>query len=357
MGRSTAPSRWRTALRGGLPVLLIGLLAGCGMIPPEPETEAARDVFNLFNIVLVMGTVVFIGVEGFIIYAIFRYRRRDDRLPEQLHGNTLVEIIWTAIPTVIVLVLFVLSIITLTRVEARAANPNVDIEVTGFQWQWQFRYLDDDNDPTNDVTIVGSPAEPPVMVVPVGQSVHLTLTSSDVIHSFYVPHFLIKRDLFPQTGDQPNNELEFTVTQEGTYSGQCAEFCGDLHARMTFSVEALTPADYQTWLAARKAGETPAPSTEPTGPTLQLSAQNIAFDTKQLEAPAGQPFQIQFDNLEGVVHNVSIFSGNEKLFTGDPITGPDAQITYQIDALPPGQYTFICDYHPVPDMTGTLTVQ
>lgn len=352
-----APSRWRSALRGGLPLLLIGLLAGCGLIPPEPQTETAREVFGLYNVVFVMGALVFVGVEGFIVYAIFRYRRRDDRLPEQLHGNTLVEIIWTAIPTVIVLILFVLSIITLTRLEARAANPSVDIEVTGFQWQWQFHYLDGDDDPSNDVTIVGSPAAPPVMVVPVGQSVRLSLTSADVIHSFYVPHFLIKKDLFPLAGDEEPNELEFTVTQAGTYSGQCAEFCGDLHASMTFSVEAMEPADYDEWLAAAKAGETPAPSTEPTGETLELSAQDIAFDTKQLDATADQPFQIQFTNLEGVVHNVSIFSGNEKLFTGDPITGPDAVITYQIPALPPGEYTFICDYHPVPDMTGTLTVQ
>ena len=111
----------------------------------------------LYNIVLAMGTVVFLGVEGFIVYSVFRYRRSDDRLPPQTHGNNLVEIIWTAIPTVIVLILFMLSIVTLARVEA-AGSPDagVDIEVDGFQWQWQFRYLDDD--PAEDYTVVGSPA-------------------------------------------------------------------------------------------------------------------------------------------------------------------------------------------------------
>ena len=88
------------------------------MIPPEPKTDAAQSVFTLYNITLAMGAVVFLGVEGFIVYSIFRYRRRDDRLPSQTHGNTLVEIIWTAIPTVIVLILFVLSVVTLARVEA-----------------------------------------------------------------------------------------------------------------------------------------------------------------------------------------------------------------------------------------------
>ncbi len=359
MGMSTALSRWRNALRGGALLVLLALLAGCGMIPPEPETETAESVFTLYNIVFAMGVAVFIGVEGFIVYAVFRYRRRDDRLPEQTHGNNLVEIIWTAIPTVIVLVLFVLSATTLGRVEARAPQPGLTIEVTGFQWQWQFRYLDDDGDAANDHTVVGSPAAPPAMVVPVGEPIRLQLTSADVIHSFYVPQFLIKRDMFPPVaGEDEMNELEFTVNEPGTYTGQCAEFCGDLHARMTFTVEAMPRAEFDTWLAAGKAGETPAPSTDGGGPTLEISADQIAFDTKELSAPADTAFQIQFTNLEGVIHNVSIYDAEgETIFLGDPITGPDAEITYQIPALPPGEYTFICDYHPVADMTGILTVQ
>lgn len=358
MGRSTVLTRWRTPLRGGSLLLLVVFLAGCGMIPPEPETETAESVFTLYNIVFAMGVAVFVGVEAFIVYAIFRYRRRDDRLPAQTHGNSLVEVIWTAIPTVIVLVLFILSAITLGRVEAREPAPGLTIEVTGFQWQWQFRYLDDDDDAANDVSVVGSPAAPPAMVVPAGEPIRLLLTSSDVIHSFYVPQFLIKRDMFPPVNDEPMNELEFTVKEPGTYTGQCAEFCGDLHARMTFSVEAMSRADFDEWLAGARAGETPAPSSEPGGPTLEISADQIAFDTKQLSAPADTAFEIEFTNLEGVVHNVSIFDENgEKLFTGEAITGPDTTVTYQIPALPAGEYTFICDYHPVADMTGILTVQ
>jgi cytochrome c oxidase subunit 2 len=305
-----------------------------------------------------MGVAVFLGVEGFIVYAIFRYRRRDDRLPEQTHGNNLVEIIWTAIPTVIVLVLFVLSAITLGRVEARAPEPGLTIEVTGFQWQWQFRYLDGDDNAENDVTVVGSPATPATMVVPVGEPIRLQLTATDVIHSFYVPQFLIKRDMFPPGPGAPDNELEFTIKEAGTYSGQCAEFCGDLHARMTFTVEAMERAAFNEWLAAARAGETPAPSVEPSGPTLELSADQVAFDVKELSAPADTGFQIHLVNREALVHNVSIIDANgEHVFTGDDITGPDAEITYQIPPLPPGEYTFICDFHPVADMTGTLTVE
>lgn len=360
MGRKPAPSRLRNALRLGTLVLLPVLLGACGMIPPEPVTETASEVFNLYNIVFAMGVVVFIGVEAFIVYAIFRYRRRDDRLPDQLHGNTLVEIVWTGIPTVIVLILFVLSAITLGRVEATTPDPGVTVEVNGFQWQWEFRYQDGDEDPENDLTIVGSPAQPPVMVVPVGEPIRVILTSSDVIHSFFVPNFLIKRDMIPTPEGEDPQQIEFVITEPGTYAGQCAEFCGELHARMTFSLEAVERAAYDQWLEDARQGDggaPPPPSGQPGGTVLEISADQVAFDVDSLTAPAGEPFQIHLTNLEGLIHNVSIYLDEEEIFIGDPITGPDAEITYEIPALEPGTYTFICDFHPVADMTGTLIVE
>ena len=295
MPTTAARSRLRTALRVVLPLLVLAIAAGCGMIPPEPKTEAAKSVFTLYNIVLAMGTVVFVGVEGFIVYSIFRYRRRDDRLPPQTHGNTLVEIIWTAIPTVIVLILFVLSDHDPRTVEARRIRRSggVNIEVDGFQWQWQFRYLDDDTNPANDYSVVGSPASPAVMVVPVGEPVRLTLVSHDVIHSFFVPQFLIKRDLIPFPEGETPNKLEFTVTEEGTYHGQCAEFCGNLHAQMTFSVQAMAPDKFDKWLADAKAGNTPPPSVQPGGEVIDLVAADIAFDKHELRVAADTPWTLR----------------------------------------------------------------
>ena len=106
MSRPTARPRIRALLRAGALFALAILATSCGMVPPEPHTNEAKQVFWLYNVVLAMGAVVFFGVEGFIVYSIVRYRRRDDRLPTQVHGNNLVEVIWTAIPTVIVLILF-----------------------------------------------------------------------------------------------------------------------------------------------------------------------------------------------------------------------------------------------------------
>jgi cytochrome c oxidase subunit II len=331
-------------------VLLLGLLAGC-MLPSQPHTEAAKDVFNLYLLVLGLALIVFIGVEGFILYAVFRYRRKkgDDVLPEQLHGNTLVEIIWTAIPTVIVFVLFTFSMITLGEVEARADEPGATIEVDGFQWQWTFNYEE-------GATVTGRPDQPPVMVVPVNEPVRLILKSLDVNHSFYVPEFLIKRDLIDYGDARAPNELEFTVTEEGTYAGQCAEFCGTGHADMKFAVQAMSRADYDAWIQANIAGETPAPSggAAECGTTISIVASNTQFDIDSFEVPAGMPFCIEFENQDAIPHNVAIYDGGTALFQGEFLNQPGS-ITYQVPALDAGAYTFECEAHPQA-MVGDVTV-
>jgi len=329
-----------------LPALL---LPGCPF-PPAPMTTEAEEVRTLFLVIFGLGAIVFVGVEGFLIYAVIRYRRKDDRLPEQHHGNTKVEIVWTVIPTVIVLILFVTSMITLGNITARSDDP-VRIEVEGQQFSWTFRY-------ENGYAVTGNPLDPPILVVPTGQAVRLALVSQDVIHSFFVPAFLVKTDVVPFGQNQAPNELEFTVTTPGTYRGQCAEFCGTLHADMTFAVQAMEPADFDAWLAtAANATPTPAASAPPNVHVVELTADNIAFNVLELQVPAGEPFVIRFTNAEGVDHNVAIFDGETALFTGSMVTGPDVTVDYLVDPLEPGEYTFICDFHPIPAMTGTLTVR
>jgi cytochrome c oxidase subunit 2 len=353
-----ARPRNRALLRAGALLALALVATACGMVPGEPHTKEAKEVFWLYNVVLIMGAIVFVGVEGFIIYSVFRYRRRDDRLPTQIHGNNLIEVVWTAIPTVIVLILFVLSTLTLNSISQAATHPGVVIEVEGKQWSWVFHYLDDDGDPSNDVIVQGTAHSGGVMAVPVGEPIHLKLVSHDVIHSFYVPAFLVKRDLVPLPEAKAPNELEFTVTEEGTYAGQCAEFCGDLHAQMTFSVQAMSRADFDAWLEGIRSGApSPAPSVGADAPVLTLTAANIAFDTHDLEVAAGTPFKIELTNNDAVDHNVGIYQGQDEIFRGDAVTGPGQKVTYVIDALEAGEYTFMCDFHPGPAMTGTLTVK
>ncbi len=199
------------------------------------------------------------------------------------------------------------------------------------------------------------------MDVPAGKMVHLSLRSNDVIHAFYVPQFLFKRDVVPGR----ENTFEFTVnaTDAGqTFRGQCAELCGTYHGSMLFSVKALSPAAYDTWLADQiaKAKATPAPSAPTSGVpgaiTLELAAKDVAFDKSTLEAPADKPFSIHFQNNDASVsHNVAIKDANgQEVFHGDIFMGVDAK-TYSVPALAAGSYTFVCSVHP--QMTGTLTVK
>jgi cytochrome c oxidase subunit II len=340
-------SRVRTLLRIGIPLLLIAMTASGCLLPPDPATDAGQDVFNLYLIVLALAAIVFIGVEGFILYAIFRYRRKpgDDVLPEQHHGNTAVEIVWTIIPTVIVFILFGFSLVTLGEVEARAEEPGVEIRVEGFQWNWRFHYPDE---------VVSSPQgnEPPVLAVPVGEPVRLVLESIDVNHAFYVPQFLIKRDLIPVGENGRLNELEFVVNEAGTYAGQCAEFCGTAHADMRFTVEAMERADYDAWLAALASGEPPpAPGAEDCSTTIQLTASELAFDTNSIEVPAGEDFCVELTNDDTVAHDFGIV---ETEYNGDDVD-PGETITYLVPALEAGDYTFFCTLHPT-TMVGDLIV-
>ena len=318
-------------------------------------TDRSDSIQNLYDIVFYIAVAIFLLVEGLIVWTVFRYRRKstDTDLPPQTHGNNLIEVIWTVIPTAIVIFLFVMSWQSLNTVEARAATA-VNVRAVAAQFQWSFDYLDEQGNtlftqalPTGDT---GG------MVIPVDEPVHVELRANDVIHAFYVPKFLFKRDVV----QGKTNTFDFTVEEPGTYRGQCAELCGTFHGSMIFDVHAVPRAEYDTWVADQiaKANATPppAPSGEATGPTLEIAALNVAFDQSALQAPADAPFTIHFKNDDaGVPHNVEIKdpSGGQA-YLGAIINGV-AEIDYAVPPLPAGDYTFICTVHP--NMTGTLTVQ
>jgi cytochrome c oxidase subunit 2 len=191
-----------------------------------------------------------IGVGGvtyaLILWAVLHYRRRADRLPPQTRYHVPVEVAYTLIPVVIVLVLFGFTFRTSGEVTRLAEDPDVVIQVEGFQWQWSFWY------PDLDVRIVGTPERPPTMVVPVGRTVRLVLTGNDVIHAFYVPDFLFKRDTIPGVRTQ----VDFVMPRPGTYRGVCAEYCGLNHDDMDFFVRGVPEAEFRAW-AERQRVEAP----------------------------------------------------------------------------------------------------
>ncbi len=337
-------------------------LGGCQVVesfyPPKAVTEQGQSIRDLYDLVFAVAAVIFFVVEGAIVWAVIRYRRRptDTDLPPQIHGNNAIELVWTLIPTVIVAVLFYFSWQTLNTVDARDGTPEVKIRAVGSRFQWTFDYLAPDGQTVLFTQLA------PEMTIPAGELVQLSLRSPDVIHAFYVPQFLFKRDVVP--GRENVFDFKVDAADAGqTFRGQCAELCGALHGTMRFEVKALAPADYEAWLqqqvAAAQATPAPPSGEQPGGPTIEVSAKNIAFEQTALNAPANTPFTLKFTNGDpGIPHNVVIHGGTSladpAIFDGELFNGVDTRL-YPVPALKPGTYLFSCKVHP--NMTGTLTVQ
>jgi len=237
----------RRALVGRAAPVLAGFAAllcpACSSFgAPAGGTTQGEDINDLWRIFFVAGLVVAGIVIGLILWCVVRYRRRDgdEELPPQRGANVPIEIVYTVLPIATVFALFALTYTADHRVEGLAPNPAVTIHVTGFQWQWRFDYVD------AGVTVLGSPGQEPQMVLPMGETVRIELTSSDVIHSFYVPGFLFKRDAIPGR----TTAFDFRADRLGVYRGECAEFCGLDHAYMNFSVRVVSPGAFEAWLAS-----------------------------------------------------------------------------------------------------------
>ncbi|GIW17710.1 MAG: cytochrome c oxidase subunit II [Tepidiforma sp.] len=229
--------------------------AGWGM--PEPITDQAKRIQDLWVFTLIIALAVFFAVEGALLYAIFRYRKRSDELPKQTHGSTALEIVWTTIPVLIVITLFSYSFIVLRDVEKKAPSDALSIEVDGFQFSWQFTYdlarLGQGQAPAQEGTfsIIGTAAQEPTFVIPVGEPVEFRLKSNDVIHSFYLPNFHYKLDVVPGR----DNRFVITANQTGEFTGQCAELCGINHALMRFHVRVVERAEFDKWVAEQVANK------------------------------------------------------------------------------------------------------
>jgi cytochrome c oxidase subunit 2 len=343
-----------------------------GFAPPTPITVTGQDTQGIYRIVFTIAAIIFLLVEGLILFAVLRYRRTDEELPVQTHGNMIAEAAWTIVPAIIVISLFFLSINVQNKVEAKSPNPDVTIDVVGFQWQWTIGYgcpasyaTETTVQPATDCefSLTGLGSEGPDIHVPLGQTVHFRLHAADVIHAFYVPKFLYKKDVIPGRV----NNFDVIVEQPGTYSGQCAELCGLSHAQMFFTLTAEDRGAYDAWYAKQvetaNASPTPGPSGSggppPAGSVVQVSASNAtAFDQATLTAPAGTPLTIHFANKDpNVAHNFSIKGANPdgSDFIGLPLAQPGETLDYAAPALKAGTYTYYCSVHA--NMTGTLTVQ
>jgi cytochrome c oxidase subunit 2 len=226
--------------------LLLASAAVAGGCLPAPGTTQAQGIAWLYNIFLLGAAVVAATVWLPATWAVLRYRSRREapaELPEQVRGSVRLEALWTILPSLTVLVLFVLTYLVLTQVQARQEG-SVNVRVTAFRWGWQFAL------PDEQVTVTGVTGETPELVVPVREPLHVTLTATDVVHAFYVPAFLYKHDANPGR----DATFDLTITEPGSYGGQCAEFCGTFHSRMPFTIRGVERPEFERWVAERRAG-------------------------------------------------------------------------------------------------------
>lgn len=231
-----------------LSALLLGALAlglaACGGVYPNSTlnhyTEFNTAIDSLLNTQLLLGTIVFVGVEVALVYTIFRFRRKPDgRIPEQVHGNTALEITWTAIPAVILIFIAIPTVRTIFKTQAKAAPDALQVQVIGHQWWWEFKY------PQYGITTANE------LYLPNGRTVNFELKTQDVIHSFWIPQMGGKRDLI----SNKSNFLWFTPNKDlpsSAWNGFCAEYCGASHANMRFRVFTVTSAEFDQWSAHQK---------------------------------------------------------------------------------------------------------
>ena len=238
--------------------VLFGLMAavflfavGCtkdGQSTWEAFGPVAQKQLDLFNVILWVMVAVFILVEGVLVYAIVRYRRRPgDAKPPQIHGKTSLEIILTIIPTILVLALGIWSVFTLFELEEPPTDgpTPLQVTVTGHQWWFEFEYPD----AGNGKKIITANE----MRIPVDRPIQITLESDDVIHSFWVPKLAGKLDMVPTHTNKMWFQADSDKLKEDlpvTLYGQCAELCGLAHALMRFRVTVMEQADFDSWVAA-----------------------------------------------------------------------------------------------------------
>lgn len=207
---------------------------------PEPATEEAPIILNLWQGSWIVAVPIALLVIGLLFAAIILYRRKhEDEVPKQTRYNIPMEILYTAVPLVIVFGLFFFTARDQAELIKISGEHDHTVNVVAFKWSWAFNYLD------YGVYEIGTPAEPPILYLPVDEKVKFELTSPDVIHSFWIPAFLTKMDVIPGR----MNVFEVTPNKPGEYPGKCAELCGVDHSRMLFNVKVVSQEEFDAHIA------------------------------------------------------------------------------------------------------------
>ena len=264
-GGPVAGSRLRrSAAAGGLAAGSV-LLSGCSLadLPrfgwPESHTEQGETMQYFWSAAFIAALGIGAITWGLMFwsFAFYRKKKGSPLYPKQTKENLSLELIYTAVPLVLVVVLFGFVVYTDDKVLKLDPNPDVTIEVTAFKWNWDFGYAGtkSPDNPQDIVHTIGNSSQIPILILPTNELIQYNLQSKDVIHSFWVPDFLFKRDVFPDPeANQVDNGDKFqnTITVEGAMVGRCAELCGQYHSMMNFEVRGVPKDVYDSYLQYRQ---------------------------------------------------------------------------------------------------------
>lgn len=246
-------------------VLAPAAMADWGLNMPQGITEVSQSIFELHMLIFWICVWIGVVVFGVMFYSIFKHRKSKGAVASKFHESLGLEILWTAVPTVILIAMAVPATSVLIEMYD-TKNSDVDIKITGHQWKWQYDYLGEDvgffsnmtttEDEIYNRTEKGENYLEEVdynVVVPTGQKVRFLITSNDVIHSWWVPEIAVKKDAIP--GYINESWTIIPEGQEGIYRGKCTELCGVNHGFMPIVLEAVTSDEYQVWLEEQRAGK------------------------------------------------------------------------------------------------------
>ena len=263
--KNCGASNLRRGVAASLMAGLLGMLAGpvnaaWQLNLQEPVTAVARRVYDLHTFLLWTIVIIFVGVFALVTWSLIFHRKSIGHKAADFHDNTTVEIVWTVVPTLILIGIAIPATTTLVQMRDTSL-PDLTIKVTGYQWKWGYEYLTGDAAGVKFMSVMSTPREQienkapkgehyllevdRPMVVPVGQKVRILTTASDVIHNWSVPAFAVKTDAVPGF----LRDTWFRADKEGTYRGQCSELCGKDHGFMPVVVEVVSVEKYAAWVA------------------------------------------------------------------------------------------------------------
>ncbi|MEW6168957.1 MAG: cytochrome c oxidase subunit II [Pseudomonadota bacterium] len=296
-----------------------------GYNTPVGVTEISREVYGLHMLIYWVCVVIGVLVFGTMIYSIIFHRRSKNPKPADFHESTTVEIIWTAIPFVILIAMAVPAAATLIRMED-TRNADMSVKITGYQWKWEYEYLGEDlrffstltpelnkarqlrsgvdvTQVPNYLVDVDNP-----LVLPVGKKVRFLVTSNDVIHSWWVPEIAVKKDAIPGYV----NEVWTRIDEPGTYRGVCAELCGRDHGYMPIVLKAVPEAEFEAWLAQQK-GQEVASAAPVTATDVPVAAAAPAEPAPEQQMAAAEPAESESAGLskdELMAKGESVYKAN-----------------------------------------------